>query len=323
MIELKRRIEIIKTEICKNKKERDFLNHCKNLLKNIEEVFSRNNKKAVALILFLMNSWRVNENEIPRNIFRYDSFKNAVRSIEGKYIHFSSIEKFNDPFEGTVPLEFNSTSDEKILKFLKLHRDNNNGKDITKGKYKNISKNRRECFEIILNSVQNNVNASGVFCCSEKDDLITMWSHYAESHTGVCLEYDILEDSSAFSYVEKVNYQSEFPSNFDISDAFPKRVEKKNTNSLLNISLLTKSDVWEKEKEIRVVKQFETGETPVKTDSLKSIAFGLKCSEENKNNIIKLLKENNYNHDLLIKKAVKKKGFYELEIKTLGLLSDF
>jgi len=321
MIELNRRIEILKTETYKNKKERDFLNHCKYILENMDEIYSRNKKEEMALFIFAINSGRINRKEIPRNLFKYSGLDNSLKSIEGKYIWFSSVEGFNDPFEGIVPLDFNKTSNEEILKFLMFHRNRNNGIDITKGKYRDISKNRKYCFDMIFNSVQKNVKETGVFCCSEKADIITMWSHYAQSHKGVCFEYDILEDPSAFKYVSRVKYQSVFPSEIYINDSFPEKSVKK--QELLNKSLFTKSDIWKNEKEVRVIQQFKTGKTPIRTQCLKSVIFGLECPPEKRAVLIELLKNKDYNNDIVLKQAFKKDGFYELEMRPLGLLQDF
>src|SRR5262249_53331053 len=51
----------------------------------------------------------------------------------------------------------------------------------------------------------------GVLCLSECPDDILLWSHYADSHRGLCLEFDVAGYSEVFPRLHAVKYQDEYP----------------------------------------------------------------------------------------------------------------
>lgn len=51
----------------------------------------------------------------------------------------------------------------------------------------------------------------GVLSLSEKPDDILMWSHYSNSHNGICLEYDPSAHPKAFPRLNPVRYQESYP----------------------------------------------------------------------------------------------------------------
>ena len=58
----------------------------------------------------------------------------------------------------------------------------------------------------------------GVLCLSKCPDDILLWSHYADSHRGLCLEFDVAGYSEVFPRLHAVKYADEYP---DISSDFP------------------------------------------------------------------------------------------------------
>jgi hypothetical protein len=104
----------------------------------------------------------------------------------------------------------------------------------------------------------------GVFCVSTKRDNLLMWAHYADSHRGICLEFDGL--SNLMAHAHKVTYSVErVPINpFDDSDA-----------AMMDKSLLTKSDHWSYEAEWRLIRdQGGPGVVEYRPHVLKGIIFG-------------------------------------------------
>lgn len=51
----------------------------------------------------------------------------------------------------------------------------------------------------------------GVLSLSEKPDDILMWSHYSNSHNGICLEFDPSAHPKAFPRLNPVRYQESYP----------------------------------------------------------------------------------------------------------------
>jgi hypothetical protein len=62
----------------------------------------------------------------------------------------------------------------------------------------------------------------GVLSLSEKPDDILMWSHYSNSHDGICLEYDPSAHPKAFPRLNPVRYQESYPY---FSWLFPNQLE--------------------------------------------------------------------------------------------------
>lgn len=109
----------------------------------------------------------------------------------------------------------------------------------------------------------------GVTCFSKNNLNLLMWSHYADSHQGFCLEFD--PETEPFSQSFDVIYRSEIPS--VVSDLLLD--EKDNTESIKKL-LSYKSSDWEHEEEIRLFHRESNkvyGYTP---QSLKAIYFGIR-----------------------------------------------
>jgi hypothetical protein len=80
-----------------------------------------------------------------------------------------------------------------------------------------------------------------VYCLSTHGDSPLMWSHYARSHQGVCLEFSV--GNPLFCGVLPVEYLDHYP-DFDLSDS--------DEDASLR-PLLTKSSDWRYENEFRLV----------------------------------------------------------------------
>lgn len=119
------------------------------------------------------------------------------------------------------------------------------------------------------------------FPCNE-----LMWSHYADSHKGFCIEYDldILRQSYSSSYnlirAFDVHYQDERPIISKNDDIY----------GIIDKVCGTKSKAWEKENEFRLVFG-DIGLKPVPQNAIKSIYFGLEMKSEERKQIIDGLKD--------------------------------
>ncbi len=82
-----------------------------------------------------------------------------------------------------------------------------------------------------------------VYCLGPDLGNLLMWSHYADSHQGICLEFNLRNDVMCGAL--KCEYQPEFP--------VLKLWDNDYHSNLL--PLLSKADVWREEKEYRIVAQ--------------------------------------------------------------------
>lgn len=84
----------------------------------------------------------------------------------------------------------------------------------------------------------------GVFCaCGDKHNDILLFSHYADKHTGVCLEFSIEEggtigESTFLGFAKRISYEKEFP-----------LFTEENIHRLL----LTKFAAWDYQDEFRTI----------------------------------------------------------------------
>lgn len=115
-----------------------------------------------------------------------------------------------------------------------------------------------------------------------------MWSHYANSYSGICIEYDFSKITEFIGFVYPVEYKTQRP-NISMEDLGITGVETKPQTSIKQIEpdmarilscLLVKNTCWEYENEWRIINIGEPN-TPkfVEMPYIKSITLGLNVDE--------------------------------------------
>jgi Protein of unknown function (DUF2971) len=112
----------------------------------------------------------------------------------------------------------------------------------------------------------------GVCCLSRRWDSVLMWSHYADQHRGLCIEYDASPLAEAEIY--RVNYDTarEIPASvlyrlfITVDESVRPQVDR--------AALLTKSREWRYEREVRVLSRLGPEDSPF---TLKGVIFGMHC----------------------------------------------
>lgn len=128
-------------------------------------------------------------------------------------------------------------------------------------------------------------NELGIYSLSKtyKDELL--WAHYADGHKGFCIEYnlDILLNKNSFSKLRSfpVKYETK-PPQIDLNDLMGD-----NLNFYKKIAGV-KSKKWLYEEEIRIISD-EVGKQDYDYEALKSIYFGYKMDDEEKQIIMERL----------------------------------
>lgn len=126
-----------------------------------------------------------------------------------------------------------------------------------------------------------------------------MWSHYANSYSGICVEYDFSTVNGATGFVYPVKYSSERPtitlSDLGFSITKDGKLEWKtgetDTKAIMSY-LLVKNKCWEYEQEWRIIKIGEK-DTPVFIDmpKVKSITLGLNVNNICRHLLLDICKE--------------------------------
>src|SRR5580704_16264537 len=90
-----------------------------------------------------------------------------------------------------------------------------------------------------------------VGCFSERNDSILMWSHYADHHRGICIEYETrwLSIPGGLGFLHPVNY---YPELFNPTEYF-RYIPDDYNNFMLMIAACHKAPEWAYEQEWRYV----------------------------------------------------------------------
>lgn len=241
--------------------------------------------------------------KIPLKLYKYQSLTASsytLENLQNRHIWFSKPEYLNDPFDCAIPFLLKNIenekdwedgykgllsrfqkdfSAEKATRATKLARE----KFITNGKVNQLF--RDHLTEVTNKNIEENRNSIrefGVACFSEDFDNILIWSHYADGHKGVCLEFDA--NYFPFNHGDKLQrivykdtYPLVHPADFLIKKIIPHE------------TLTTKSTNWDYEKEWRVIHL--PGNTALEYDpeALTGIYFGCSMSNNQKSEIATLL----------------------------------
>lgn len=203
-----------------------------------------------------------NPKELPENglVYQYSKInKNLLNNLLNEKIFLNHPKYFNDPFD------------------CPIYHGSNYRKNI---------------------SVRNVLEKVRISCFSEDNDSILLWSHYADSHKGICIGYKI--DSEYIKknnvHFEKVNYVN--------------KMNDKNSEigfkSFLNRTFYIKNEVWDYENEYRML-GFDLDDNVINAPEISSITFGINTSESDITAILNIFLDNN---EIVFKKITRKEDDY-------------
>ena len=134
-----------------------------------------------------------------------------------------------------------------------------------------------------------------VLCLTETPSNILMWSHYADCHKGLVLQFATLEASS-WAAARPVTYQQKMPLLFDHDQLlnFLTGCIEIDKDRFFRESVFTKSVDWRYEKEWRVVwhgkKKIDFEDTKFNPEELTGIYLGCRTEEKDAQDLIALAK---------------------------------
>lgn len=210
-----------------------------------------------------------------------NEFSEALFS--GNYLYFARPSDFNDPFECNPVISGENVDEKKyrnwIDKKLKQEGGNRSERRVRSAQLckSNIYKDQKS-----LDQIRNDMSAVysqiGMYCLSEVNDEILMWSHYADNHRGYCLEFEATDHTPFFGTAQKVQYSASYPVAMFLEEDDLRR---------LQTTLLTKYNGWAYEKEWRMMSVSETFEPSFGMKRypprlMKKVIFGSRMREEDK-----------------------------------------
>lgn len=180
-----------------------------------------------------------------------------------------------------------------------------------------------------------------IACLTTHNDNTLMWSHYADKHQGICIEYDInkiLNEHNDKILIKKISYNKKVI-RFDIIKNTQNTIMLSNTKNIDNFLIspnfisnalidnnpldhitelfMVKSKEWEYEDEYRILFYDEENKNPNGTLinlPIKSICFGVQTSKEDKELVYSLVKSINEKNRKKNTKKYKRIKLYEAHL---------
>jgi len=220
-------------------------------------------------------------------------------------LYFSSPKKFNDPFDSKNPLSYDgSLADWE--KYIRNRIDKyvpNLSAEQKESKIKEFAQ-KVQSNPDFYNSGKSYIDKMGVFCMTEKKDNILMWSHYADGHKGICLEFQLISNNPFFMITHQMHYTFQYSK---------PNIFKSSKEEQMQAILLTKSKDWEYEKEWRIINHDNgPGIYNFPAEFLTGVILGCSMIKEHKDLITNLTLSRNPKPKIY--QAKKKKDDFGLDI---------
>jgi hypothetical protein len=228
----------------------------------------------------------------------------ALATVKDRLLKVTRLSEFNDPFEGIFSMP-ETISAAQSLQYVRAAKKDPfsafspqlavtkcSDSEMTRGIKQRYSEIRKEYLKA-WNRDRDNYFLAASFSDTSKMDPkedILMWSHYANSHRGLRLGFEIHPTDTKYYKVEAVMYETERTS-IELGRGLDENAK------LLLASYTRKSKAWEYEKEHRLLVRLEKCETKlVKGKELhffsypqawvRSVDFGAECPPVIKDPII-------------------------------------
>lgn len=235
-------------------------------------------------------------------LYKYCSVNdNTIENLERNQLYFNYGKHLNDPYEGAFDFKIKKqTLTHELLKVFYEHRYE---ELIGSGKSLNILLDHTR-----FTMMTEFLHEMRLTCFSSCNNSLLMWGHYANSHHGICIEYQTKDP--IFLSVEKVRYINEIPK-LQINTVTDLNHESLTQQFIKIIS--TKEIHWNYENEFRLFDITGTGFYRLMPKSISSIYMGLFCSREDEKKIREaLLNENIRYYRAKLNTTKYKIEFYEV-----------
>lgn len=229
--------------------------------------------------------------DLPLHFYKYRSLagdqKQFTRQIiKDNALYWASPLSFNDPFECAPVPEIPKGRFEKESRLRRLIRDQAPmASEATRREQLKIAMSiPSEVYEENLQRDLPHILRSLTVCSlSEIPDSVLMWSHYADCHRGICLEFrPLTRDSTAPHIPEKTYFEFAFPITYSAERPVIS-VPVADKAGTLERTVLTKADFWQYEKEWRLIDNTgEAGPRPFPPECLDAVILGARMSQKDR-----------------------------------------
>ena len=238
----------------------------------------------------------------PKKLYKYRPFNVfCLRLLTHGEISYSDPRLFNDPLDCDPTLEVDidrSAMEHLCYAILRRTQTEGNAKaeinnyrylSTEYGDFRTDSKVdddlRRMLAQRIMNELNQEFGLRGVLSLSERWDSVLMWSHYADNHRGVCIEFDTSE--LPHPHLQPVNYRA--PRRIKASDLhqWKRRGSAEAEQRVRETYYLAKAGPWRYEREWREIE--DASGVKESNFSVTAIHFGLQCDSSVMQTVVKLL----------------------------------
>ena len=256
--------------------------------------------------------------------------ENTLRLLECQELYFSFVQDFNDPFDCRILVDFEGNKDDwrKLAESIPISTERKREamtylKSIDFNPQKIKEQHDKDTFKTAI-----------VYCLSEIRDNILMWSHYTNSHHGICIGFEtLIQDNSLcimhndsdlnghpeptyhkFLPISRVEYQDQYPQ--------PYHFIKGKTDELFAF-LTTKGEDWKYEKERRIILAYgDIKKNIIKFDKsiLKEVIVGSKLNESFTKQVFNIIKKDYLakGHSVEVFESSLDEQRYKLNIKKIN-----
>lgn len=239
--------------------------------------------------------------EYPKKLYKFYKFDHKLLNviIENEIWH-SDYLNFNDPFESKfdiindLKLEEVEALYEKICNFIKAKNKDFVPKSLwyfkklayEDGFYDNLKEGinyENYIIDSISDYIKNEFPRVGIASFSSTYTNTLMWSHYADSHKGICIEIETNKLNKKYSF-KRVEYPKSIKLNKYTTSEIKHKLDKNNNfiDDIFNEIINRKSNHWKYENEWRSTITIGKGESRSQYlgEAITGIIFGLKCPSE-------------------------------------------
>lgn len=260
----------------------NFLEYC---ISDFNKSYIRLYKLRKQLLCKLCHLYLIKENHNEAHIVMKDIVYNALYDVAKetksnmRYYSFRSFSDYsladikNETISVAHPRNFNDPLDTLLNSWIQKKITEEQDKNPIEHEYYMLMKKVAEHIKIrcMIGSIDNEG-----FTRSVEQLPVLMWSHYAQSHRGFCIEYDFPDSFFSVPNAKNNHVVMISPLNYMSKISFENDLDMK-------WGLLTKTDDWKYENEMRLISY----DTECKdcypllhcSDAVKAIYLGVKCTD--------------------------------------------
>ena len=237
----------------------------------------------------------------PQTLYKYRTFNvHSLRLLSQGEIYYAAPKSFNDPLDCNPTLFIDTErtcleelflnmlgsaeGPQKAQHVLEDYRD----QSTEYGCFKTDANVEWYYMHLLAEKLRRllgcDLGMKGVFSLAREWNCPLMWSHYADQHRGICIEYDVAD--SAFSNINPIDYNR--PRSIKVSELIAWKLNgcHKAKSDVYNTWLLTKAPQWGYEQEWRDIVD-ASGVKPAPA-RISGVYFGLRCDAAVKTVVVKL-----------------------------------